>query len=193
MGRRGFLGRTMAVLAAGASLTAIATSQPASAAVTEDPALVDAGQRIEALQAEWRTADALRLKARALAESICPPIPDELLCDQRVIWAGCRDYQRDVEGRDLRDRCMILASYEMEAAIERGTLSASKRTRWGRSVYRLISVAKKYETEREAAIKQSGVLDCKRRVCLAAHQLQDLAWEVVEIEPRTMARVAAHA
>jgi hypothetical protein len=81
IGRRGFLGRTVAALAAAgtANVTAIAATRPAAPTITERPELIDAGHRLDALQAEWQTAQALRLEARAVAESLVPPLPEDLI------------------------------------------------------------------------------------------------------------------
>jgi hypothetical protein len=98
--RRAFLGRTVAALAAAgaANVTAIAATRPA-AVVTERPQLIDAGLRLDALQAEWQAAQALRLEARAVAESLVPPVPDE------IVYYGAPmlgiERQRDVEGRPI--------------------------------------------------------------------------------------------
>jgi hypothetical protein len=57
---RAFLGRTVAALAASGatSVTAIAATRPAATVAPERPELIDAGHRLDALQAEWQTAQA---------------------------------------------------------------------------------------------------------------------------------------
>lgn len=192
--RRSFLGRAAAALAGGAAvnITALATIRPAAAVVTEHPGLMDAGQRLDALQSEWRTADALRLEAKALAEKLCPPVPEELFADG-VWFAGCTEYQQDAEGKVLYHEPRILDSARIELAIERGNLIASKRTQFGKKVHALIKTAKKYEADRDAAIDQSGLLDCKERALRAAVALDELAREVAAIEAMTMAGVSVQA
>src|SRR5437879_3839783 len=100
IGRRGFLGRTVAALAAisTTSVTAIAAAGPA-AVVTERPELIDAGRRLDVLQGEWQTAQALRLEARGVAESLVPPVPDEII--HRGPPMPGVETQRDVEGKPL--------------------------------------------------------------------------------------------
>ena len=58
---------------------------------------------------------------------------------------------------------------------------------------RQIEVAKKYEAERLAVIERSGLNDHLERVFRAATGLQELAREVAELEPLTMAGVAIQA
>lgn len=195
MPRRSFLGRAVAALAAGATanLTAIAATRPPAAAIAEHPALIDAGQRIDAAQAEHRTAAALWAEARELAEKLCPPIPDELVC-KGPLYRGCTEYETDVEGKNVwprrEDGCRpprnIFNSVRAEDAIKRGNLTASKRTKFGRKIHGMIKIAKQYEAERAAAIERSGLPDQAHRMNSAAFELQTLARDVAEIEPLTL-------
>jgi hypothetical protein len=127
--RRAFLGRTVAALAAAgaANVTAIAATRPA-AVVTERPQLFDAGLRLDALQAEWQAAQALRLEARAVAESLVPPVPDE------IVYYGAPmlgiERQRDVEGRPIYQAPSIYESICLQAAIDNGSIYAPKRTKF---------------------------------------------------------------
>jgi hypothetical protein len=75
------LGRTVAALAAAgaASVTAIASNRPAAPLIEEYPELLEAGRRLDAPAAEWQTAQALRFETRAVAESIVPAVPDEII------------------------------------------------------------------------------------------------------------------
>jgi hypothetical protein len=81
----------------------------------------------------------------------------------------------------------ILNSDETKAAIARGNLICNRRTKFGRNLVRLIETAEKYETERVAAIERSGLDDACERQYLAAIEIEKLAFEAFEIEPRTMA------
>jgi hypothetical protein len=70
---------------------------------------------------------------------------------------------------------------------------APKRTKFGKRMRGLVEIAKKYEDERLAVIERSGLNDHLERVRLAALALQELAREVAEIEPLTMAGAAIQA
>jgi hypothetical protein len=183
--RRSFLGRAVAVLAAvgAADVTVVAAAQPA--AVAERPELIDAGHRLDALQTEWKAAQGLRLEARAVAESLIPQVPEELLQDS-YSWRNWTERQRDVEGVPLNDRPRIVDSHQLERALKDGSIVAPPRTEARKLVRALIKTAKKYETETEAAIEQSGLNEHLSRVTVASIGLQDLAWEISEVEPLTM-------
>lgn len=193
MGRRGFLGRTVAALAAAgaANVTAIAGTRAAVATVTEHPELLDAGRRLDALAAEWQTAQALRLEARAVAESLVPTVPDEIIQHGPPIPGTER--QCDVEGHPLNDRPYIYDSVALQSAIDDGSIYAPKRSKFGKKMRAVVEIAKKYETERLAAIDRSGLNDHLERVHITAMRLQEIAREVAEIEPLTMAGAAVQA
>jgi hypothetical protein len=183
--RRAFLGRTVAALAAAgaANVTAVAATRPASVA-TERPELLDAGRRLDALRAEWKAAQALRLEARAVAESLVPPVPDEIVYYGPPMLGVER--QCDVEGRPMYHAPSIYDSTCLQAAIDNGSIYAPKRTKFGKKMRGIIEIAKKYETERLDAVKRSGLADHIERVFVAALGLQELAREVAKIEPLTM-------
>jgi hypothetical protein len=189
-------------LAAGAAVnaTAIVATRPAPAAalVHEDPAIIALGERIEPLLAAYRNAAEDRLKARANAEASCPAVPEELECEGAP--CGYSVSECDVEGKEIlhdvfnmdgtkRARLprQILNSEETKAAIARGNLYCNRRTKFGKKLVRLIETAEKYETERTAAIERSGLDDAMTRQFEAAYEIEKLAFEAFEIEPRTMA------
>jgi hypothetical protein len=57
----------------------------------------------------------------------------------------------------------------------------------------IVEIARKYETERLAAIERSGLNGHLERVYLTAVRLREIAREVAEIEPLTMAGAAVQA
>jgi hypothetical protein len=195
IGRRVFLGRTVAALAAAttANVTAIAATGSAPAVVAERPELVDAGRRLDALQAEWQAAQALRLEACTLAESLVPPVPDEILYRGAPMLGV--DHQYDVEGRQKHGEYSIYNSKDLQKAIDDGRLYAPKRTKFGKKMQGIIEIAKKYEAERAAVIDQCEIDVHIERCNIAAMRIQEIAREVAEIEPLTMigASVQAHA
>jgi hypothetical protein len=202
--RRGFLRRAVTALAAGAAVnaTAIVATRPAPAAalVQEDPAIIALGERIEPLLVAYRNAADDRIKARANAEASCPAVPEELVCNG-AHWRGCTETECDVEGKEIRTLLVdgedgkkyaqlpreILNSEKTKAAIAGGNLYCDRRTKFGKEVIRLIDTAEKYETERAAAIDESGLPDAMRRQWEAAYEIEKLAYEACEIEPWTMA------
>jgi hypothetical protein len=58
---------------------------------------------------------------------------------------------------------------------------------FGKKVVRLIDTAERYEAERAAAIEQSGLPEAMTRHWEAAYEIEKLAYEASELEPRTMA------
>jgi hypothetical protein len=200
--RRSFLGRAATFLAAGAAGTTTAIvavpSAPAASLVQEDPAIVALGERIEPLLAAYRNAAEDRLKARAVAEANCPAVPEELVCEGAP--CGYSVGEVDVEGKEILHNVFtkdgtkywrlprqILNSEETKAAIARGNLYCNRRTKFGKKLVRLIETAEKYETERAAAIERSGLDDAMTRQLEVAYEIEKLAFEAFEIEPRTMA------
>jgi hypothetical protein len=201
-GRRSFLRRAVTALAAGAAVnaTAIVATRPAPAAalMREDPAIIALGERIEPLLATYRAAAEDRLKARANAEASCPAVPEELVCKESD-WRGNAERELDVEGKEiltlhhlmngkpyLAPR-RIFDSKQTKAAIERGNLYFDRRTKFGKQLAKLIETAERYETERAAAIERSGLDDAMTRQFDAAYEIEKLAFEAFEIEPRTTA------
>jgi hypothetical protein len=190
-------------LAAGAAVnaTAIVATRPAPAAalLQEDPAIIALGERIEPLLAAYLNAAEDRVKARANAEASCPAVPEDLV-SKGMAFAGCTVSECDVEGREIlhdvfsmdgtkyrRLPQQILNSGETKAAIARGNLYCDRRTKFGKKLVRLVETAEKYETERAAAIERSGLDDAKARHWEAAYEIEKLAYEASELEPRTMA------
>jgi hypothetical protein len=202
--RRSFLRRAVTALAAGAAVnaTAIVATRPAAAGalVQEDPAIVALGERIEPLLVAYRNAAEDRVKARAKAEASCPAVPEEIVCNG-PFWAGCTNSECDVEGGEIlppavvgedkyaRRPRQILHSESTNAAIARGNLHCDRRTTFGKKLVRLIDTAEKYEAERATAIERSGLDDAMERQYFAGIEVQTLAFEAFEIEPRTMAGV----
>ena len=191
--RRGFLGRTVAALAAAgsANVGAVAATRPPAPVITERPELIDAGRRLDALHSEWQAAQSLRVEARTVAESLVPPLPDELIHYGPPTLGIER--QCDVEGRPKYDEPSIVDSIGLQTAIDDGRVYAPKRSKYGKHMRHLIEVAKKYEAERSAAVERSGLNDQLERVYAAAIGLQEIAREVAEIEPLTMAGAAIQA
>lgn len=61
------------------NVTVIAATRPAAPLIEKYPELLEAGRRLDAPAAEWQTAQALRFETRAVAESIVPAVPDEII------------------------------------------------------------------------------------------------------------------
>jgi hypothetical protein len=173
--------------------------------VQEDLAIIALGERIEPLLTAYRKAAEDRLKARANAEASCPAVPEDLV-SKDTFWAGCTVGELDVEGREiLHDvftadgtKCArlprrIFNSEETKAAIARGNLYCDRRTKFGKEIGKKIEIAERYEAEREAAIEQSGLRDAMQCQWEAAYEIEKLAYEARDIEPRTTGGVLVQA
>jgi hypothetical protein len=163
------------------------------------------GQQIDPLLDRYRTAVERKAAARALAEKLCPAIPDDIVCkrDDRLTFAGCTDREVDVEGKEIwppnyvgadgktyaHAPRQILKAELIEQAIARGNLYAAPRSKIGKHLRKLIEIAKKYEAEREAAIEHSGIQIAIDDLLRAATSIDFLAYEVRKIEPVTMTGV----
>lgn len=199
--RRGFLARAAGALA-GSSVVGLV----AVALLPENPDLLALGERIEPLLAAYRAALARYNEARATAEANCPAVPDEIVV-KGPQWHICAEREQDVDGKDVwppnyvgedgktyvRAPRYLLNSVYTRAAVERGNLYCDGRTRFGKQLRKLISIAERYEAEREAAIEASGIRDAAHNRYLAAVDIERLAYDVREFEPRTMAGVLIHA
>jgi hypothetical protein len=102
---------------------------------------------------------------------------------RREIWPPSVDGENNYARRARR----ILHSESTKAAIARGNLICDRRTRFGKKIVGLIDTAEKYEAERAAAIEQSGLPDAMARHWEAAYEIEKLAYDASEIEPRTTA------
>ncbi len=200
-GRRRFLSR-FAGVAAGGSVLALTTMQPgvattapapAAAIPQEDPALIALGERIEPALVEYRARAERHRSARALAESLVPQVPPEMIPEHSVTWLGYRNFQCDVEGKTLYHEKRIIEASLLEDAIEDGSLYAPKRTKAGKKVHSLIKTAREYEAARETAIERSGVQDAAAERDNSAFELERIARAVVDIDPLTMAGVLIQA
>jgi hypothetical protein len=198
-------------LGAAASLPATAAAAAAPALLTlapaEDGRLLELGRRIDPLLDAYRTAAAKKAAARALAEELCPPVPDGLVCKRGPY--DCAEVERDVEGNEIhpvpalyigengktygRMSRRILKADLLQDAIDRGNLYAPKRTKFGKMVHAQIKAAREYEANREAAIERSGISDATVDLHHAAYDIERLAYEVREIMPATMAGVVIQA
>ena len=88
---------------------------------------------------------------------------------------------------------IIFDSELTKAAIERGCHLYNRRTKFGKEFARLIKTAEWDETERQAAIERSGVVAARQHLYFAAHEIEQMAYAAVEIEPRTMVGVLVQA
>jgi hypothetical protein len=184
--RRLFLGAAAALPA-----TAAAAAAPALLTVTpaEDSRLTEIGEQIDPALLAYRLCFQCRRSARALAESLAPPVPPELIESGGIAHVGHCDHQCDVEGKILHHEPQIIQSDLLQGAIDRGNLYAPKRTKFGKRIHALLKTARAYEAGRDAAIERSGITEAAAAVRHAACDLEILAYEVREIVPLTMAGV----
>jgi len=198
---------------AGARVFAVAASLPPAIAaasvlphsrpaLSEDANLLALGEEIDPLLNAYRAAAERKRQARVMAETLCPPLPDELVVKpkDRLRWAGCAEREIDVEGKDVwppnytgadgktyaRLPREILKGNLIKEAVARGNIYASPRTKHGKEVRKLIEISEKYEAEREAAIERSGVLEAADTLYFSAVEIEVLAYEVRKHEPATM-------
>jgi hypothetical protein len=207
--RRGFLGRAMTALAVGgaATTTIIAAAKPVSAAMIDEyPAVVALGERIDPLLHTYRAALIRLREARATAQANCPAVPEEIVCKGSQ-WMGCAEQERDVVDKVVWPAPFIrpdgkpgmlpprnvLSSKRVQGAIANGNLYCDRRTSFGKQIAKLIDTAKRYETEREAAIEQSGLPTAQTQLYLAARDIEQLAYEAADIKPQTIAGVLVQA
>ncbi|UEM13669.1 hypothetical protein J4G43_004935 [Bradyrhizobium barranii subsp. barranii] len=203
IGRRSFLGRAAAVLA-GASATTPVMLTAALAAPEEDPLLVDAGRRLGGLVDAFAAAQAKLAEAKALARSLVPDVPEEIVCYSSTFWAGCSYELRDVDDSPLPGGFVvdsdgysraarpkkIIDSTSLKNLIKDGVIHCDGRTSFGKAVKRKIALAERYESDRAAAIERSGLPEAYEAAFFASQAIDDLAREVAAIEPKTSAGVA---
>ncbi|WP_441255760.1 hypothetical protein [Tardiphaga sp. 285_C5_N1_2] len=212
IGRRGFLGRAAAALAvgAGANVAAIATTRPtpAVAAPSEDHKVVDIGRRLNSAIMTYRQAHDRYISARAEAQRLCPAVPEEIVrpnnWQDRRMFAGCAEEETDVEGKRLPlklEDCddglkrsppprWLIRADKLEEAINDGQIHAPLRSKLGRHLRKVvIPAARKYDAEREAAIEASGLAASSTAAYWAGHELEKLAYEAVEAQPKTLSGV----
>jgi len=202
LNRRAILAGAATFAAAMPATLALASPPPATAAAPENANLLALGEEIDPLLNAYRAAAERKREARAVAEALCPSLPDELVAKpkDRLRWAGCSEREIDVEGKDVwppnytgadgktyaRLPREILKGNLIKEAVARGNIYASPRTKHGKEVRKLIEISEKYEAEREAAIERSGVLEAADTLYFSAVEIEVLAYEVRKHEPATM-------
>lgn len=213
-------------LMAGARVFAVAASLPpaiaaasvlphSGPALSEDANLLALGEEIDPLLNAYRAAAERKRQARVMAETLCPPLPDELVRSPKGEWASwCAEREVDVEGKGIwppgylgadgktyaRMTREILKADLIKKAIANGDIYASRRSKRGKEIWRLIGISEKYEAERAAAIERSGLLEAAHELRNSAVDIEMLAYEVRKHEPVTMSgtiiqarALAAHA
>jgi hypothetical protein len=201
--RRAILTGAATVAVAMPAAAAFASPPPVSAAAAPENAnLLALGQQIDPLLSVYRAAAERKREARAMAEALCPSLPDELVVKpkDRLRWAGCAEREIDVEGKSVwppdytgadgktyaRFPREVLEGNLIKEAIARGNVYASRRTKRGKEVWKLIDISEKYEAGRKAAIERSGVLEAAHELRRSAVDIEMLAYELRKIEPATM-------
>ncbi len=202
---------TVAIATPGALAFASPTATPSAA--TEDANLLALGERIDPLLSAYRAAVQRRREARAIAEKLCPQMPDELVQkpEDRIDGADITRREIDIEDAPVhaqnfvgvdgriyarRDR-EIIQSELLEKAFANGDLPGP-RTRWARGrqaeqLRKKLAIAKKYESERDSAIATSGIREACDQLRSAADEIELLAYEVRKIESATMVGVLIQA
>lgn len=206
-------------LMAGARVFAVAASLPptiaaasvlphSGPALSEDANLLALGEEIDPLLNAYRAAAERKRQARVMAEALCPPLPDELVRGPKDEWASwCVEREVDVEGQNIwppdylgadgktyaRRPREILKADLIKKAIAESEIYASRRSKRGKEIWRLIGISEKYEAERAAAIERSGVLEAADHLYFSAVEIEVLAYEVRKHEPVTMIGIVIQA
>jgi hypothetical protein len=97
-----------------------ATALPATAAIAaaawgseafasgpfENSKLIGLGEQIAPLRGRYRAASERKQRARAMAEKLCPRVPEHLVSknEDRIIFARCAEDERDFEGNRVYQR-----------------------------------------------------------------------------------------
>ncbi|MCK1507198.1 hypothetical protein [Bradyrhizobium sp. 18] len=197
--RRGFLGRAAAVLA-GASVATPVALTGALAAAEEHPLLIQAGRRLEGLVETYQAATARLAQATALARSLVPDVPEEIVAYSHF-WGGCTYEVRDVDDKPLSSGVVvdadgktwpvrpkkIIDSTGLRNLIKAGRIQCDGRTSFGKAVKRKIALAEQYENERARALERSGLPEAREAAFFASMAIDDLTREVTAIEPKTQA------
>jgi len=205
---RRFLLGAIASIPVAASPAAAALPTEASPPAAGEPSLLALGEQIDPLLNAYRAAVERKREARALADALCPPLPDELVRSPKGELASwCAEREVDVEGNGVwppnyvgadgktyaRIPRGILKADLIKKAIASGEVNASRRSKRGKEIWRLIGVSEKYEAERAASIERSGVLEAANELHNSAVDIETLAYEVRKHEPATMIGVMIQA
>jgi hypothetical protein len=203
--RRSFLSRATAALAGGAAAS-LAPVAPVLAAPAENPDLLALGEQMDSVLAAFHTAAARKAEARALAEKLCPPVPDEIVENDPVVSSSYTAQEVDVEGdvvfppnvvRDGREYARpprrIINSELAKRAVKQGNMYAPKRTKAGRAFWEKIAIAEHYEAARAAAIEAAGLREATEAHYWAALDVEKLAYKIRDAEPVTTRGVLIHA
>ena len=190
--RRAFLrGAAIAIPAA------IVAATPVLAATTPEGAeLLARGRELTRAEAAFADADAKRIAARALYDSMCPEIPQDLVLANRdpspFNWCGKPEV--DVEGKEVyradvpgagpgfpagRRYILTLSSLKIDAQ------DYAPRTRIGREVRRRIPIAEEYEAAVQRAKDASRIEAAAEARRLAGDDLEDLAQAIGEVRALT--------
>jgi hypothetical protein len=200
--RRVFLSGAMALPATAIVAAAAWASEALASAPLENPKLIELSEQIEPLRSSYRAASERKQIARAMAEQLCPRVPEDLVCknEDQITFAGCAEDERDVEGNRIYRRFagkdgsilsgpprQILKAERIRERIAGNDLPISPRTKLGTRVRAILQLSDKHEAERQAVIDHSEIVKATHEARLAACDIETLAWRIREIEPLTMA------
>ena len=158
--RRSFLAALTAAIAAPAAATLPALPAKAEPMPEEAPELLVLGEKLAAAVDNYRTAKHNRTEAAARFASVCPPLPDDLICrSQMEVLSDLALAELDYLTCERVGSRHIYSATGVRIYILRHDVPRT--TKEGRRLRRLARLATKFEREREAAYKTSGYGACE--------------------------------
>jgi hypothetical protein len=196
--RRSFLFRGATAAAAVAVPLAPAVALSAAPKLAELPEILQIGADLAAAERAFDAAFETKRQARALAEQLCPPIPEELIVapwDRYWQLDPTKRDEIDIEGKTVwpagpkaRPRQIVAAS-----GLRIDVQDHRPRTKLGKLARRLLKVAEEHEQGRENARQQSGLVEAEHAVSQAEVALQVVAFQADKAPAATLAGVTIKA
>jgi hypothetical protein len=196
--RRGFLFRGATAAAAVAVPLAPALALAAAPKSAELPEILQIGADLDAAERAFDAAFEVKRQARALAEQLCPALPEELIVapwDRYWTLDPTKRDETDIEGETvwpadpkMRPRQIVQAS-----GLRIDVQDYGSRTKLGKLARRLLKLAEEYEQGRENARQQSGLIEAERASDQASSALMLIAYRADKAPAATLSGVTIKA
>jgi hypothetical protein len=174
-GRRSFLRGLAALLPLTAVATQIAPAPAAANPVAENPELLRMGLEIAELEKQLVDVVVEREAARARCRAMWPELPEDIRWQRLHHHWFDYEHERDEDERirhhDVKkpSRLVVTVASLQQCAVEDG------RQRYVRLARKLLPIADRYQTAREAAMRDSGFLDLRSKASGLAFDIEQLS------------------
>jgi DNA-directed RNA polymerase subunit F len=163
--------------------------------------LVELGREIEELERAFIQAEQNRNAALAKYRELCPTTPEELILTtarrrEFRFFDHCATAEVDITGKKIdgpkNEPCRdVFMSHLLQAEVVGKQIS--RNTKDGKRLRHLARIAKSYEKAKAHAEKASGYEEADSAFNRAAWAVEEVAYEISDLEPRTHDEIVIYA